>query len=93
MSSTRVQVIVDEAERETFRRLAEERGQSLSAWLREAGRRREAEQTARPAFSDAAALETFFAACDERETGREPDWEDHRERIERSRLEGLEVGP
>lgn len=92
MASTRVQVILDETERESFRRLAEERGQSLSCWLREAGRQRREEQSARPPLSDPEALASFFATCDGMESGSEPDWEEHRERIERSRVAGLEVG-
>lgn len=93
MASKRVQVILDENERESFRRLAEERGQSLSSWLREAGRQRREEQSARPPLSDPEVLMAFFSTCDGGESGREPDWEEHRERIERSRVAGLEVVP
>ncbi len=37
---TRIQVLLDEAEREEFRRQAEREGVSLSAWLRRAARER-----------------------------------------------------
>jgi len=33
-------------------------------------------------------LRAFFEACDERETGREPDWAEHREVIEESIRKG-----
>ena len=36
-------------------------------------------------------LEAFFTACDERESGEEPDWEAHREMIERSIRSGSRV--
>jgi len=36
-------------------------------------------------------LEAFFTACDERESGEEPDWEAHREVIERSIRSGSRV--
>ena len=38
--ATRIQVIVEEAEREAFRSVAEQEGLSLSAWLRQAGKDR-----------------------------------------------------
>lgn len=34
-------------------------------------------------------LEDFFASCDAREEGTEPDWEEHLQVIERSRRSGL----
>ena len=43
--ATRVQVILDEAEREAFRAIAEQEGLSLSAWLRQAGKDRLAAKT------------------------------------------------
>jgi len=85
--STRVQVILDEEEREHFRRQAEREGVSLSAWLRRAGRERlAAGQQGR--ITGPAGLKTFFEACDTRERGREPDWEEHRVAIEGSTAAG-----
>jgi hypothetical protein len=72
----RVHVLVDDGEREQFRRQAEREGLSLSAWLRRAGQERlEARQGRR--LSSLRDLKAFFRAADARETGREPDWEEH----------------
>lgn len=83
----RIQVIVDEHEREAFRAQASAEGRSLSEWLREAGRerleRQRPEQLRTPED-----LRRFFAACDERESGREPDWDEHLAVMGRSRAEG-----
>lgn len=85
---SRIQVILDEAEREAFRRQAEREGQSLSAWLRDAGRRRLAE-AATPEIRTVADLRRFFAALPDRECDEaEPDWEQHREVIDSSRARG-----
>jgi len=75
--AVRVQVILDEQERERFRRQALDEGKSLSAWLREAGRERMAARHAEERLQTKAALQRFFRACDEREPGKEPDWEQH----------------
>jgi hypothetical protein len=85
--ATRIQVVLDEAEREAFRRQAELEGLSLSAWLRQAGR--EKLHAHRPsAITTEAELRAFFEACDQREQGREPDWEEHLAVMERSRTAG-----
>ena len=85
--STRVQVILDEADREVFRRRAEAEGLSLSAWLRQAGRDRLAAQP-QPKLATPKDLRAFFARCDVREKGREPEWREHLEVIERSKRSG-----
>lgn len=85
--SSRVQVILDEPDLEAFRRRAEAEGLSLSAWLRQAGRERLAARPERK-FSDVRQLRAFYARCDAREKGREPDWPDHLEVIGRSRRGG-----
>jgi len=85
--TTRVQVILDEAERESFRQRARAEGLSLSAWLRKAGRDRLSARSA-TALGGVRALREFFASCDVREKGREPDWREHLEVIEASRKRG-----
>jgi hypothetical protein len=75
--SVRVQVILDEAERDEMKRLARSQGLSSSAWLREAGRLRAEAVRAKKRFTSVAELEHFFATRDERESGREPDWAEH----------------
>lgn len=83
----RVQVILDEADREAFRRRAEMDGLSLSAWLRQAGREKLAAHQPSP-IKTPAELRAFFAACDTREQGREPEWEEHLAVMDRSRSSG-----
>lgn len=79
--STRIHIVVDEAEKERFRREASRRGLSLSAWIREAAREKLAE--GRGARLDSLqALGEFFRECDRRASGAEPDWERHEGRIE-----------
>lgn len=83
----RVQVIVDEVDRERFRRHAEEAGQSLSSWLRQAGRERAAAESGRKRHRTVAELRSFFDATAKREDAageREPEWAEHRAVIERS---------
>ncbi len=82
--STRVQVILGEEEREAFRSRAERDGLSLSAWLREAGREKLTAQEPAKRITSLEELRAFFATCDAREKGREPDWEEHLAVIEGS---------
>jgi hypothetical protein len=84
----RIHLVVDRAEKERFRRLAEREGKTLSAWLRDAANARATASQTDVALNDAAALRAFFAACDQREHGREPDWESHLDVIDRSRSAG-----
>ena len=91
--SVRVQVILDEAERDELKRLAREEGLSLSAWLREAGRARAEAARSRRRFLSKRELDQFFGDCDAREQGCEPDWEEHRRIIGRSRTEGVGEPP
>lgn len=86
--ATRVQVVLDEEERERFRRQAAREGMSLSAWLRRAGRERLEEQRAADAPRTLEDLRAFFTECDRREQGTEPDWHEHRMVIERSIKDG-----
>ena len=73
----RIQVLVDPEEKERFQRMAQERGVSLSTWLREAGAKRAAEESQTSRLRSLAALRAFFADCDAREAGREPEWAEH----------------
>ena len=85
----RIQVLLDPEEKERFRRLAQEKGMSLSAWLREAALRRSAEETQATRLRTLDALHAFFAECDVREAGREPDWEEHLEVMDASKRDGI----
>jgi hypothetical protein len=86
--SRRVQVILDDEESETFRHHAAREGLSLSAWLREAGRDRLATRSSAERLETVEALRGFFARCDAREEGGEPDWEQHEAVIDTSRASG-----
>ena len=85
--STRVQVVMDEIEREAFRQAAAREGLSLSDWLRRAARDR-LESAAIPKLSSVEELRAFFSECDSRELGAEPDWQQHRTVIEESKATG-----
>jgi hypothetical protein len=84
----RIHLVVDRAEKERFRRLAEREGKTLSGWLRDAANARAAASQSAVVLDDIAALRAFFDECDQREHGREPDWESHLEVIDRSRSAG-----
>jgi len=84
----RVQVLIKEGEREAFRQEAEREGKSLSGWLRESALDRLEATKAAAKMTSASALRKFFKACDLREKGREPEWEEHLEAMEASRETG-----
>jgi hypothetical protein len=86
-SMTRVQVLLEEEEREQFRRQAEREGVSLSAWLRRAGQERLRSRSGRR-ISTVRELRQFFREIDAREKGREPDWDEHLAVMARSRGSG-----
>ena len=88
--SDRIHLVVDKAEKERYRRQAEREGLSLSEWLRKAARRRLEEGDAGPRLDSLEDLRAFFAECDLREEGREPDWEEHLRVIEGSIRSGGE---
>jgi hypothetical protein len=87
-STVRVQVLVDETEREAFRQVAEREGKSLSGWLRESAKERLEASKAANRITSVADLKKFFKACDLREKGREPDWQEHLRAMEESRATG-----
>lgn len=80
----RVHLLLDAAEKERFRRWAERTGKTLSEWLREAAREKLAAESEGRELDSREALESFFAGCDARAHGEEPDWESHRRVIEQS---------
>jgi hypothetical protein len=84
----RIQVLLDPHERELFRRLARERGMSLSGWLRESGMRRAAEESRRTKLRSVEQLREFFAVCDAREVASEPQWEEHLAVLDSSKRDG-----
>jgi hypothetical protein len=85
--STRIHLVLGEEEKALLEQAARREGMTLSAWLRKAAAEK-MEKSAPPALSSAEELRAFFARCDQKEKGREPDWEAHRKVIETSRGEG-----
>ncbi|MBW1732057.1 MAG: hypothetical protein JRH08_14045 [Deltaproteobacteria bacterium] len=86
--SVRIQVILEEKEAARFRAKAAKESKSLSAWLRDAGRKMlEMEKNAQ--LTDEEALRAFFQKSNEREKeGTESDWEEHKKMI----LDGFSSG-
>lgn len=78
--SVRVQVILDEKEATRFKSQAMKESKSLSAWLRDAGKKM-IEANRQQRLTDPDSLKRFFQICDEMENGIEPDWEDHKKLI------------
>jgi hypothetical protein len=89
--TSRIHIVLDAAEKARYRAQAAREGKSLGAWLRAAAEDRMRNAVVRRDLRTRPGLEQFFTECEERETGREPDWEEHRAAIERSRLQELDV--
>lgn len=79
--SVRVQVIIDEKEAAKFKSQAMKESKSLSAWLRDAGRKMLEMNQEANALRHSDALRRFFQLCHDREQGREPEWEEHKRLI------------
>jgi len=88
-SMTRIHILLDESEKERYRRHAQRAGMSLGAWLRQAAREKLAAEEGATRLDTVAELRAFFASCDEREPEKEPDWAEHRRVIESSQRSGL----
>ncbi|MDY6951190.1 MAG: hypothetical protein SWE60_06745 [Thermodesulfobacteriota bacterium] len=58
----------------------------MSAWLQDAGRKRLETKKEWQSLTDTTSLKEFFRKCNERERGKEPDWEEHKSLI----LEGMQ---
>ena len=87
-SLVRVQVLIEKREREAFLQLADQEGKSLSGWMRESALDRLAATKAVPRITSSSDLRKFFKACDLREKGQEPDWDEHLKVMNESRKTG-----
>lgn len=87
----RIHIVLDDADKARYQRQAERAGKSLGAWLREAAEEKLQAEASRTRITSSEDLQRFFEACDQRETRPEPDWEEHRKVLARSRTDGLEV--
>lgn len=89
--TTRVHILLDEADKARYRRQAQREGKSLGAWLRAAAEERLRLAEDRRELRSSDDLARFFSECDQREQQREPDWAEHRRVIEQSRSAELDV--
>lgn len=89
----RIHLVVREDEKERYRKSAERSGLTLSEWLREAAREKLVSEASEKRIETLEELEAFFEECDARPDGEgpEPDWEEHKRRIEESMRPGLET--
>ena len=79
--SVRVQVILDEGEMAKFKSQALKESKSLSAWLRDAGKKMLQANRKWQTLTDPVFLKEFFEQCNKREKGAEPDWEEQKSLI------------
>ena len=82
--SVRIQVILDERELAKFKSQALRESKSLSAWLRDAGKKILQENQKREPLREPVFLREFFKECNKREKGAEPDWDEQKSLILRS---------
>ena len=86
----RVQLIIPDEDRDRFVHQARREGMTFSAWLRAAAHERLDERQRTERFNSPDDLRRFFEECDARRgPGVEPDWEEHKRKIEASMMEGL----
>ena len=88
---SRIHILIPEPDKARYAAQAGKEGKSLGAWLREAAEDKLARARPDVGLETVDELRQFFAACDAREAGLEPDWDEHLRVIERSRTDGLEV--
>jgi len=86
--SLRIQVILDEEEAARIKSQARKESKSMSAWLREAGMEKLERSTGKDRLDTPEDLNAFFASCDKRERGEEPDWEEHKALIQQGYRKG-----
>ena len=76
--AVRVQVILQQDEAARFRAQALRESKSLSAWLRDAGKKMIEMRWEKPQLNSSEELEKFFCERNRKEKGDEPSWEDHK---------------
>lgn len=90
-SVTRIHILVDETAKARYQGQAKREGKSLGAWMREAAQEKLEAMASSRRIDSPDELRRFFQACDVRERGSEPDWDEHRRVIDRSRTAGLDA--
>ena len=85
----RVQIVVSDEDRDRFVHQARREGMTLSAWLRAAARARLEERQQVQRFESPEDVREFFRACEAVEgPASEPEWEEHLDVINASRVSG-----
>ena len=87
----RVQLVIPDDDQVRYRQQAQSEGLSFSAWLRAAAQERLERARPNRRFRSPEELSDFFSQCAAAEDSRdmEPDWEQHKAAIARSRQAGL----
>lgn len=78
----RVQIILEKKDAARFREQARHESKSLSAWLREAGRKAMEEKSDKKSLRQPKALKAFFRECNRMEKGAESEWDEMKAMIE-----------
>ena len=81
----RVQVVLDEREREEYRAIAKAEGLSLSAWFKRAARAYAEQLAAQRQLKSADDVRAFLRRV-RPEKGREPDWDDLKDDLINARI-------
>ena len=79
--AVRVQVNLEKEEAARFKTQARKEAKSLSSWLKEAGRQILEIRGRGRSLTEKDSLKRFFKECDQRESGKEPEWEEHKRLI------------
>ena len=85
--SVRVQVILDEEDVTQFKSQALKESKSLSAWLRDAGKKMIEMNRQQQRLTDPNSLKRFFRKCNDRENSIEPDWVDYKTGVSEIKIE------
>lgn len=91
----RIQLVLQDGDKERYLYEAKRDHKSLSAWLREAAQEKieKIDKDRHRPFASVEELDDFFRECDAMNEGQGPelDWEDAKKIIEDSMIEGLEI--
>lgn len=86
----RIHFVLPESDKVRYASQAARENKSLGEWMRQAAEARLRASTSQERFRSAAELRSFLAGCHARAgPGREPDWEETKQLILESKVEGL----
>ena len=85
----RVQLVIPDNDRDQFVHQAKSEGLTLSAWLRLAAQEKLTRETGSKKFQTVEEIRAFYKVCDDSvDLEHEPDWEDHKKVISKSKSSG-----